>query len=174
MKSAELKGKWTINKHIYIWFGYFACAAWMALLETTKFPWWCNVPVYAKVLVYAIAHKHKELPSLGLFGYFACWMWKAFVKTSKFPWWCNVSVYANVSNQEEYCNSFGAFWTIHVYLFSCVGALVDRALDSRSKSLVFDSQYWSCVQVFGNFVFHTVLVQAAVRDTWCTDPRLDL
>ena len=43
---------------------------------------------------------------------------------------------------------------------------VDRALDSRSEGLGFDSQCWPCVEVSANFVFHTASVQPAVMGTW--------
>ena len=50
---------------------------------------------------------------------------------------------------------------------------VDRALDSRSEGLGFNSQHWSCVEVLGKFIFHTALIYQTVMDTWCSDPRLD-
>ena len=51
---------------------------------------------------------------------------------------------------------------------------VDRALDSSSEGLGFNSQHWSCVKVSGfHFGFRTTLVHRAIMGTWRTDPRLD-
>ena len=49
---------------------------------------------------------------------------------------------------------------------------VDKALDSRSEGLEFDSQCWPCVEVSGK-LFHTALLYPAVMGIWCTDPRLN-